>query len=280
MSQMPVTGQSAPANLLLRSLSPAALSLLLGQATLFDLRVGESHYQPGSRAEWVIFPSRGLLSILTVLNTGRSVETTIVGRESAVGLIEAVGSGLMSSRVQVQAPGEAWRVPAKAYGEVLAREPAFNRAVQGVTELLVLELRQAVICHTLHDLDGRLARWLLECQDRLDGEEILPLTHEFLAAMLGVQRTTVTERTGVLQASKLIRTGQGAVTILDRDGLEARACECRATVAAARRSRSSNMADVGHASLEPASVLQTAGEGRRETSDRLRPAFRKGARSA
>lgn len=250
------------------------------QAEPLDLRVGENLYQPGNAAEWVIFPSRGLLSILTVLNTGRSVETTIVGRESAVGLIEAVGSGVIGSRVQVQAPGEAWRVPAKAYVEVLAREPAFNQAVHGVTELLVLELRQAVICHTLHDLDGRLARWLLECQDRLDGEEVLPLTHEFLAAMLGAQRTTVTERTGVLQAAKLIRTGQGAVTILDRDGLEARACECRATVAAARRSRSSNMADVGRSSLEPAPVLHAAGEGRGETSDRLRPALRRGARSA
>lgn len=275
-----MTGQSASANLLLRTLSPGALRALLEQAEPFDLRVGESLHQPGDPAKWVSFPSSGLLSILTVLNTGRSVETTIVGRESAVGLIEAVGSGVMSSRVQVQARGEAWRVPAGAYGDLLAMEPAFNQAVQGVTELLVLELRQAVICHTLHDLDGRLARWLLECQDRLDGEKILPLTHEVLAAMLGAQRTTVTERTGVLQAAKLIRTGQGAVTILDRDGLEARACECRATVAAARRSRSSNMADIGHASLEPAPVLQAAGEGRRETSDRLRPALKRGARSA
>ncbi len=226
----------APANDILDELTPIQFEPFSKRASLVTLRRGQTLYEPDRRAKWVYFPTVGLLSVLTVLRSGRSVGTAVVGAEGAVGFIEASGSGVMHSRVRVQASGRAWRAPASAYASALAASPQLQGAMGRQTELLVTKLRQAVICHTLHSLDMRLCRWLLECQDHLGGSARLPLTHECLAAMLGVQRTTVTAAAGVLQNDELIRYGRGLVTIVNRLGLEQRACECRQAVAAAHRS--------------------------------------------
>ena len=225
---------AAPGNEILNALTPLQFAPFSKRANLVTLRRGDMLYEPDRRAKWVYFPTVGLLSVHTVLKSGRSVATAVVGAEGAVGFIEASGSGVMHSRVRVQAAGRAWRAPAGAYASALATSPELQGAVGRQTELLVTKLRQAVICHALHSLDMRLCRWLLECQDHLGGSAQLPLTHECLATMLGVQRTTVTAGAGALQNAKLIHYGQGVITIIDRRGLEHRACECRQAVVAAR----------------------------------------------
>ncbi|MHB8284058.1 MAG: Crp/Fnr family transcriptional regulator [Caulobacteraceae bacterium] len=227
---------SSAANGILGALTQVQFASFIKRARLVNFERDDTLYEPERQAKWVYFPTAGLLSVLTVLKSGRSVATAMVGPEGSVGFIEASGSGVMHSRVRVQSAGKAWRAPASAYASVLASSPELQGAVRNQTDLLVTQLQQAVICHAVHTLDMRLCRWLLECQDHFGESAPLPLTHECLAAMLGVQRTTVTAGAGALQNDNLIRYAHGKVTIMDRLGLEQRTCECRQLVVASRRS--------------------------------------------
>jgi CRP-like cAMP-binding protein len=186
-------------------------------------------------AQWVYFPDTGLLSIITVMLSGDAIETSIVGREGAVGFIEALGSGVMFSRVIVQVPGEAFRVDARHFRDAFDSSAALRRAVHIRTELLQAESRQAIACHGLHSIEPRFNRWLLECQDLAGGPTFLPLTQEFLAVMLGVSRPSVSLIANAVQDRGWIRYTRGSIEILDRDALERGACECRAAVQRLRR---------------------------------------------
>jgi CRP-like cAMP-binding protein len=177
------------------------------------------------------------------MGSGASIETSIVGREGGVGFIEALGSGKIFSRVIVQVPGKAYRLHARPYREAFDASSAMRKAVHRQIELLQAEARQAIACHGLHKVHPRFNRWLLECQDLAGGMKVMPLKQEFLAVMLGVSRTTVTRIALEAQRQGLLRYARGAVEILDRDGLERGACECRASVQHMRRE------------LEPDSVL-------------------------
>jgi CRP-like cAMP-binding protein len=233
----------APDNALLRSLSPADLERLAPHMQLFDLKTGATLYEMEDPAEWIYLPEVGLLSLIIVMGSGASIETSIVGREGGVGFIEALGSGKIFSRVIVQVPGKAHRVHAKPYRDAFDSSATMRRAVHQQIELLQAESRQAIACHGLHKVKPRFNRWLLECQDLAGDMKVMPLKQEFLAVMLGVSRTTVTRIALEAQKRGLIKYVRGSVEILDRAGLEREACECRASVQHLR-----------HA-LEPASVL-------------------------
>jgi len=185
----------------------------------------------------------GLLSIITVMISGAAIETSIVGREGGVGFIEALGSEKNFSRVIVQVPGKAFRVRAQHYRDAHDASPTMRRAVHCQIELLQAQGRQAIACHGVHKVEQRFNRWLLECQDLSGGMAIMPLRQEFLAVMLGVSRSTVTNIAIAAQERGWIRYVRGSIEILDREGLERGACECRATVQFLRRE------------LEPVSVL-------------------------
>jgi CRP-like cAMP-binding protein len=122
------------------------------------------------------------------------------------------------------------RIPASAYREAYDASPDLRRTIHDHIELLTIELRQNVACHALHPVEKRLAWWLLECLDRSGGINPLPLTQEFLANMMGVQRTTINDKASVLQGEGLIEYKRGRIDILNPAGLERRACECRKTV--------------------------------------------------
>lgn len=233
----------APDNALLRSLSAADLAELEPHLKSFDLKTGETLYEMEDPVEWVYLPEVGLLSLITVMVSGAALETSIVGREGGVGFIEALGSGKIFSRVIVQVPGKAWRLHVKPYREAFNRSAAMRKAVHQQVELLQAEGRQAIACHGLHEVQPRFNRWLLECQDLAGGMKVMPLKQEFLAVMLGVSRTTVTRIARAAQKRGLLKYVRGNVEILDREGLEAGACECRASVQFLRRE------------LEPESVL-------------------------
>ena len=201
----------------------------------FEARAGSVLYEPEAELDWVYFPERGLISIISVMLSGSTTESAVVGREGAVGFVEAAGSGVYLSRALVQADLQARRLSAARYRDALDSSPTLRRAVAEHAELTMAEARQAISCIAHHQADRRLAWWLLECQDRAASGDRLPLTQEFLAAMLGLQRTTVNAVAGKLRDEGLIDFRRAVVTIVDRPGLEAKSCECYATIRHYRR---------------------------------------------
>jgi CRP-like cAMP-binding protein len=222
-------------NRLLRTLATEDFNRLASSAKLIDLELGKVLYEAESVVETVWFPETGLISIISVMLSGNMIETSVVGCEGGLGFIEASGGGVMFSRAIVQVPGRFLGIPATAYRTAFSASGSLRQTVQDHIELLVTESRQAMACIALHKVEQRLAWWLLEAQDRIGGSAVLPLTQEFLAVMLAVRRATVTSHAVKLQDEGLIRYSRGKITVLDRPGLERRACECYATTQHFRR---------------------------------------------
>lgn len=221
-------------NAFLAALSPqdyAAFARVLQPVTIVS---GTDLYLPDDPVDWVYFPSRGLVSLITVMEDGDQAETAIIGREGAVGLVEAAGSGVMLYRAVVQIDLQAVRAPVADYLAALGGSESLRRAVTRHLELTIAEGRQTLSCLAHHAPEQRLAWWLLECQDRT-GDKQLALTQEFLAAMLSVQRTTVTRVALLLKSEGLITYSRGRIGITDRAGLERRCCECYRTIRMYRR---------------------------------------------
>lgn len=235
-----------PNNALLRSLAENDWNLLKPHLEPFDLATGQVLYEMGDPMEWVYLPEIGLLSVVSIMVSGAAIETSIVGREGGIGFVEALGNQKSFSRVLVQVPGRAFRVTTRYYCDAFDRSAAMRKAVHRQVELLLAEARQAIACHSLHQVENRFSRWLLECQDLAGGMSTLPLRQEFLAMMLGVQRTTITLIAQDAAKRGAIRYSRGQIEILDRDGLERAACECRVTLQALRNE------------LQPDSVLAKA----------------------
>lgn len=178
-----------------------------------------------------VFPIDCVISVVAVMKDGRQIETRTIGRESGYGLLHALGSRYSYERVTAQIAGDAWRLPIERLTEAAAESPSLvRRIVQGAQATLV-QTAQATACNTLHPVEQRLCRWLLLTRDRLQSD-VLPLTQEHLAIMLGVQRTTVTAVASALQAEGLIAYSRGRITVLDADALRRRSCECYATIEA------------------------------------------------
>jgi CRP-like cAMP-binding protein len=219
-----------PENALLRSLTKKDLDELSPHLELIDLNIGETLYEMEDPINWVYFPEVGLLSLITIMVSGAALETSIVGREGAVGFLETLGSGTVYSRVIVQIPGQAYRVRGAAYRHIFEASAAMRNAVHRRVEVLQAESRQAIACHGLHNVKERFNRWLLECHDLSGSGADMPLKQEFLAVMLGVSRTAITRIAMVAQQQGLIRYRRGSIKILDLQGLENGACECRASI--------------------------------------------------
>ena len=215
-------------NALLRSLSPDDYHELQRHLKPVGFKSGHVLYEPEDQVEWVYFPESGLVSLISVMLSGDQVESAVVGREGGVGFLEASGAGIIFSRAIVQIDLVAQRAPALAYVQALDASATLRRTIAAHVELTVAEGRQTIACIAHHPAEARLAWWLLECQDRT-GQDRLPLTQEFLSAMLGVQRSTVSQVAAILKADGLIDYSRGVILILDRAGLQAKSCECYAT---------------------------------------------------
>jgi CRP-like cAMP-binding protein len=173
----------------------------------------------------IYFPHSGVIALLVTLSDGTAIETSTVGRESGVGLTAALAPARSFNRAVGQADGVASWIDADRLRSVARDTPRLREVIVRHGEALLAQAHQAVACNALHDVEERFCRWLLTCLDRTEQAEI-QLTQELLARMLGVQRTTVTQVAGMLQAAGLIRIHRGRIEILDRGGLEHRACEC------------------------------------------------------
>jgi len=186
-------------------------------------------YEADRPIEWLYFPHRGVVSLVQSMQDGATVEVATVGPEGFVGLPVFLDADLIAGTAFAQVPGEASRIEAGAFRLALDRMPVFRRRLSRYTLALFNQLSQNSACNRTHELEQRLARWLLLTQDRVHGPTF-PITQDFMAQMLGVARPSVSIAARILQKAGLISYVRGNVTITDRPGLEAASCECYAVI--------------------------------------------------
>jgi CRP-like cAMP-binding protein len=190
-----------------------------------DFTAGQILYEPGTEVDTVYFPAGCCLSVIKMMADGRAVETRTIGAESAFGLLHAVGSRHSLTRVLVQLPGQAHSVSANQLARLADHSASLRRSLIAHAQISSAQAEQSVACNVLHSVEQRLARWLLMSLDRTD-QDPLNLTHEFLALMLGVQRTSVTVAARRMQDEGIIKYSRGRVSVLSRPALLRIVCEC------------------------------------------------------
>ncbi|HEY9285444.1 MAG TPA: Crp/Fnr family transcriptional regulator [Pyrinomonadaceae bacterium] len=186
---------------------------------------GDSIYEPNEPIEHAYFPLGGMVSVLTPMQDGSSVEVGVVGREGFLGFPPLIGIESAPTNTMSQIPGPALKIEAGVLKQEFDRGGTLQLILNRYIHAQVTQLSQVAACNRLHDVNERLARWLLLAHDRVE-EDRLQLTHEFLSQMLGANRATVSLTAGVFQQAGLIRYTRGMVTVLNRVGLETAACEC------------------------------------------------------
>jgi CRP-like cAMP-binding protein len=217
-------------NRLLALLPPAILTALMPKLHRVPLPLREVLVAADTAIKHVYFPEEGMISLVAVLEDGRRGEVGIIGREGMFGVSLLAGVDTAFTEANVQLPGTSLRMSSAD----LRREIAFDGPLRAVllryNEALAGQISQTAACNANHDVEERLARWLLMAHDRAEGDELI-LTQEFMAMMLGVHRPSVTISAGILQRAGLISYAKGGrITIVDRERLEAASCECYAAV--------------------------------------------------
>jgi CRP-like cAMP-binding protein len=216
-------------NLILLGLPADEYSEVFKKIEFVDLPTHSVLHEAGERIKYAYFVNSGLASVLNVLSDGKSVEVGLAGNEGFVGLALVVGFSTGSTRVIMQVAGSAYRIAASDFAKVLSGCTKLEKTLNRYAQQLGMQATHVAACNRLHEVDERLARWLLMSQDRL-GEDVVPLTQEFLAHMLGTRRASVTVGAGILQKAGLITYSRGSVKIDDRSGLEDASCECYAAM--------------------------------------------------
>jgi CRP-like cAMP-binding protein len=212
-------------NRLLASLPDEDYGLIAASLTQVDLERGRLLYDPGDPIEAIYFPYDGVISLMTLMENGAAIESATIGCEGALGLTAAVAPRQSLSRAIVQTPTRAARIGAAVLHDAWRQSASIRHLVDRHTEALFGHAIQSVACNALHSVEARFCRWLLTCHDRISNDTVA-LTQEFLADMLGVQRTTVTAVARAVQEKGAIRYRRGVVDIIDRGVLEQLACEC------------------------------------------------------
>jgi CRP-like cAMP-binding protein len=212
-------------NALLCSVSDRVYNLMRSHLERVELPQHVILQDPGGKVDFAYFLNDGLASLVVLTSDGRSVEVAIVGREGMIGTPLAVRMRQGPYRVIMQIPGSASRITSEMLEQVLSEAPELQRLLGRYVLIQGMQVTQIAACNRLHEIEQRLARWLLMCQDRV-GSDWLPVTHEFLAQMLGTGRPTVSLAAGILQRAGLIENLRGSVKILHRRELEHSACEC------------------------------------------------------
>jgi CRP-like cAMP-binding protein len=216
---------AAPGNQLLALLDPQERAALAAHLSVTAGPQGQVLFEPGDVISHVHFVTRGMISVVTVMSSGATVESMTVGNEGVIGLGAVFGAPTAFARALWQIEGAGLRIEAARLRDAAERSPRLRRLLEIYTQQQLAEAQQSAACNAVHKLEPRMAKWLLRSQDRLPGD-FIPLTQEFLGDMLGAQRTTVTQVAGQLQAAGLIRYQRGRVEVIDRAGLERVACEC------------------------------------------------------
>jgi len=230
MDMVPTAAPQTPGtNRLLAVLPAADRERLAPELERVSMALGDVVYESGSRQDYVYFPTTAIVSLLYVMADGASAEIAVVGNDGMVGIALFMGGETTPSRAIVQSAGSAFRLSGQLLKREFARAGPMQHLLLHYTQALLTQMAQTAVCNRHHSVDQQLCRWLLLSLDRLPSNE-LAMTQELIANMLGVRREGVTEAAGELQRAGLIRYSRGHITVLDRPGLEARACECYAVV--------------------------------------------------
>jgi len=216
-------------NEILLSLPAQECTALFSDLELVELPTHTIGNEVGEPIKFCYFVNSGLFSILTVLADGKSVEVGLAGKEGFVGLPLVVGLKTSAARVLVQVAATAFRIKAEKMKEILRQCPQLEKSLNRYSQALAIQSTQVAACNRLHEVEERLARWLLMCQDRIGGDHVA-LTQDFLAHMLGTRRASVTVAAGILHKAGLITYNRGSVNIVNRKNLEDAACECYGTI--------------------------------------------------
>jgi len=217
------------ANRLLAALPSNIYESLLPQLELVGMPLGLSVYESGGAQGFVYFPSDSIVSLLYVLENGASAEIAVTGNEGLVGIALFMGGETTPSRAVVQSAGHGYRLKGEHLKKQFEAGGALPQLLLRYTQALITQMAQTAVCNRHHAVDQQLCRWLLLSLDRLSGN-MLVMTQELIANMLGVRREGVTEAAGKLQADGVIEYARGKITVLDRPQLEVRVCECYAVV--------------------------------------------------
>ena len=216
-------------NKLLSSLPRKQFDLLTPHLTTVSFDQGIVLIEAGEEFDHVYFPHSGMISLLAVLRDGKAIETATVGREGVVGAMAGLGLYKSLVRVVVQLPLNVSKISASQFRKAAASSEAIRDLCINYNEVLLSQARVTAACNALHNIEARFCRWLLQTADRAASES-LALTQEFLAEMLGVRRTSVTEVASKVQDTGAISYSRGVIKILDRPAIERMSCECYQTL--------------------------------------------------
>jgi len=216
-------------NHLLASLTAEEFEPMAAALELVPMRLGEILYEPGGQLQHAFFPTTSIVSLQYVMETGASAETAGVGNEGVVGIALFMGGDTVPSSAVVQTAGHGYRLERRLLKQEFIRGGMMQRVLLRYTQGLITQVTQTAACNRHHSVEQRLCRWLLLTLDRVPSRELI-MTQELVAGMLGVRREGVTEAAGKLQKAGVIAYRRGHISVLERSGLESRACECYAVV--------------------------------------------------
>jgi len=216
-------------NHLLAALPTAEFERLVAHLELVPMPLGDMLYEPGGKLQHAYFPTTAIVSLHYVMESGASAEAAGVGNEGVVGISLFMGGDTTPSSAVVQTAGHAYRLEGRLLKQEFNRAGLMQRLLLRYTQALITQMTQTAACNRHHSVEQQLCRWLLLTLDRVSSRELI-MTQELVASMLGVRREGITEVAGKLQHAGVIRYRRGHIAVLERAGLETRACECYAVV--------------------------------------------------
>jgi CRP-like cAMP-binding protein len=216
-------------NHLLAALPTAEFDRLAPHLELVPMLLGQVLYEPGGQMQHAYFPTTAIVSLQYVMESGASAESAGVGNEGVVGISLFMGGDTTPSSAVVQTAGHGYRLESRLLKQEFSRAGAMQSLLLRYTQALITQMFQTAACNRHHSVEQQLCRWLLLTLDRLPSRELV-MTQELVASMLGVRREGITEAAGKLQLDGIVRYRRGHLSVLERAGLESRACECYAVV--------------------------------------------------
>jgi CRP-like cAMP-binding protein len=216
-------------NHLLGALPTADFERLAPHLKLVPMPLGEILYEPGEQLQHAYFPTSAIVSLHYVMESGASAETAGVGNEGVVGIALFMGGNTTPSSAVVKTAGHGYRLERRLLKQEFERAGLLQQLLLRYTQALITQMTQTAACNRHHSVEQQLCRWLLSTLDRVPSHELI-ITQELVASMLGVRREGITEAAGKLQHAGFIRYRRGHISVLNRSGLETRACECYAVV--------------------------------------------------
>ena len=220
-----------PFNNLLRRLNAADFALLVPHLTEVDGNASDVLYSPGDNVEIVHFPcGPSLASYLVPSEDGRDVETVLIGREGAVGGIVSQGFLPAYTRIMVKFAGPFVRLPVSKLDAAKARSRTLSNVFARYADCMLAQIFQSTACNAIHSIEQRTAKWIISAMERTDGDDVVPLTHEQLATLLGVGRSYTSRVIQTFKAEGVLETRRGSILVINREALRTRACLCNEAV--------------------------------------------------